>query len=833
MLKTKRKFRSAIALFMMAILCANITLPASATPIVQTEDNTGEKYYLDLNSNTMERDTILLHEYDEAIYIIINDLCSLTRSTSTFENDVFTVTQGFWSVSFDYVQQQFSDGWQTIDTRLINTGTYYLVPAIEFLTYFGANVQIDKENNTFFCLMPECTAWEALAIDYENTLVDIYDLYGGEGNVNFSLTLDILMDFILNGTPNSDDYLLDAYNESLSINLCDYDSIKNYQKNRDESLYDYLISDEGQDAADFATTLLDTSISGVEYLCETYYNTLNLKFADLVKSSYQSGMLDESTHYASQILNGYRKNKAISNLAETSKIPLTQVAPVFIQTALESAQQLKYATATNNLAYNVMGSENTNYLGLNVDDNDWFRIADTYKNKATIVSNNFVNNAVDSFADMGWDQLIGDCVQSFTGTSALLFTFSKECATSFVKWFPLTSSSVQAFESDRLALYLSELQQNVANVIASIDFNNDYENEEKYQKYIEANLLYCRVSIAMYENLITMVGEFGNDREYWKSLFQERIDALAVSMYKLTLFQDDGASACIPIDLLSTNWNQYSKGNAADIFKQLPQGFDFTSGAGAWGTHFDLNSDGTFIGQYHDSDMGDTGNGYSNGTVYICDFEGKFSTPKQVNEYIYTMNLEYLKTEGTPGNEYYEDDTRYIYSDPYGFDDADEFLIYLPGCPLKETTDEFISWSFINSEIRETIPADVYGIYNISGMEGFIGIAENNLWSKEYTYNYDTYRSALWPSYYSMSHLVFWPETGAATLDLAFKWTHDNQTKFEASDSNGTGDYDISLDFNEDYSSVSVSVKSLSGYNLMPWGGNQDGTLTADYKIQQ
>ena len=96
-------------------------------------------------------------------------------------------------------------------------------------------------------------------------------------------------------------------------------------------------------------------------------------------------------------------------------------------------------------------------------------------------------------------------------------------------------------------------------MIANIDFSNDYENEEKYQKYIEANLLYCRVSIAMYENLITMVGEFGNNREYWKSLFQERIDALAVSMYKLTMFQDDGAYKCIPLNI-----SQYRNDNLSE-----------------------------------------------------------------------------------------------------------------------------------------------------------------------------------------------------------------------------------------------------------------------------
>lgn len=539
-----RQISSILAFILGCVIVLSAISPMS---VVALEPD--EKYYYTLNSNTLERNNILLHEYDGVVYIVIDDLCALTRSELESEDQIFTVTQGIWKVTFDYDQQQFSDGWQTVETRLINTGIYNLVPAAEFLTYFGANVEIDRASKTFYCFMPECTAWEALAVDYENTLVDIYKLYGGEGKVEFSLTLDILMDFILNGTPNSDDYLLDAYNEALSINLCDFDSIQGYQKTRDEGLYDYLISDEGQDAADYASKLLDNSISGVEYLCESYYNTTNLKFADLVKNSYEAGFLDESTHYAEQILNGYRKNRAISDISKNSKLALTQVAPVFIQTALESAQQLKYAASTNNLAYRVMGDENVHYLGLNVDDNDWFRIANTYKNTSTVVSNAFLGNAISSFSDMGWDQLIGDCVQSFTGTSALLFSFSKECATTFAKWFPLTSSSVEAFESDRKALYLSELQQNVAYVISNIDFSKNYVDETLYRKYIEAALFYCRVSIAMYQNLITVVSEFGNDRDYWTSLFQSRIDSLAVSMYKLTLFQDDGAGACIPPDL--------------------------------------------------------------------------------------------------------------------------------------------------------------------------------------------------------------------------------------------------------------------------------------------
>lgn len=279
-------------------------------------------------------------------------------------------------------------------------------------------------------------------------------------------------------------------------------------------------------------------------------------------------------------------------------------------------------------------------------------------------------------------------------------------------------------------------------------------------------------------------------------------------------------------------WVRTIKSENVDIFSVLPSVFVFSSGAGGWGTEITLNDDGTFIGQYHDSDMGDSGTGYSNGTVYICDFSGKFTMPKKINEYIYSMNLESLNVEGTSGTVYYENDIRYIVSDPYGFDNADEFLIYLPGCPLEETSEEFLSWSFINTQIRNTIPTGVYGIYNVGGMEGFMGEDDNSLWRKTYTYSYNSYRSELQPSYYSESHLNFWPESGAATLVLGFDWSNDSQTEFIASDYRGTGEYNISLDFNEDFSSVKVTLKSISGFNLEPWGGSADGTLSVEYQVK-
>lgn len=175
-------------------------------------------------------------------------------------------------------------------------------------------------------------------------------------------------------------------------------------------------------------------------------------------------------------------------------------------------------------------------------------------------------------------------------------------------------------------------------------------------------------------------------------------------------------------------WIETLERDSSDIFSLLPSEFVFSSGAGGWATEITLNDDGTFNGQYHDSDMGDSGTGYSNGTVYICDFSGKFTMPKKINEYIYSMNLESLDVEGTSGTVYYENDIRYIVSDPYGFDNADEFMIYLPGIAMGDLPEGFVNWllAFINVQTTEILPC--YGIYNVGGEKGFvaydIGISE-------------------------------------------------------------------------------------------------------------
>ena len=160
--------------------------------------------------------------------------------------------------------------------------------------------------------------------------------------------------------------------------------------------------------------------------------------------------------------------------------------------------------------------------------------------------------------------------------------------------------------------------------------------------------------------------------------------------------------------------------SVVSVWKEFPDSFCFTSGVGAWRTVIEIGDDGTFVGEYTDSDMGATGTFYPKGTQYICTFSGKFTTPQKVNEYIYSMKIEKLAVDEMPNKEFFNNGIKYICSEPYGLDNADDFYIYLPGAPISAVEEGFMSWSGIYDNNIEKLPDDFYGLYNIQGEQGFV-----------------------------------------------------------------------------------------------------------------
>lgn len=120
--------------------------------------------------------------------------------------------------------------------------------------------------------------------------------------------------------------------------------------------------------------------------------------------------------------------------------------------------------------------------------------------------------------------------------------------------------------------------------------------------------------------------------------------------------------------------------------------FEFSSGVGGWSTDFVIEKDGYFHGTYHDSDMGVTGEDYENGTMYYSDFSGHFTDLTKVNDHCYEMTLADISYADEVGTEDILDGVHYIYLDAYGLTGTDRFLIYLPGTPVSEFSEDVYGW---------------------------------------------------------------------------------------------------------------------------------------------
>lgn len=158
-----------------------------------------------------------------------------------------------------------------------------------------------------------------------------------------------------------------------------------------------------------------------------------------------------------------------------------------------------------------------------------------------------------------------------------------------------------------------------------------------------------------------------------------------------------------------------------DIFAQLAgESFMFTSGAGAWDSTLILSEDGSFVGNYHDADAGDSGDGYPNGTLYYCDFYGKFTQPEKINDYTYEMQLENIATKETEGDTEIKGGVKYIYTGPAGLEEVYDLYIYLPGAPLDELPERFLDWASIGlTDDDTTLP--FYAIFNVLTFDTFLG----------------------------------------------------------------------------------------------------------------
>ncbi len=155
--------------------------------------------------------------------------------------------------------------------------------------------------------------------------------------------------------------------------------------------------------------------------------------------------------------------------------------------------------------------------------------------------------------------------------------------------------------------------------------------------------------------------------------------------------------------------------------------FEFSSGVGGWCTYLYVQEDGSFYGNYHDSDMGCNSAEYPNGTLYYCDFSGKFTSPQKVDDNTYEFEIESLECAEEEGKEEIIDEMLYIYSAPYGLDEARKIYLYLPGTPTNHFSEDLKMWLFLTDDVKE-LP--FYAIYNENPGYGFIGYEYESIYNQ-------------------------------------------------------------------------------------------------------
>ena len=145
-------------------------------------------------------------------------------------------------------------------------------------------------------------------------------------------------------------------------------------------------------------------------------------------------------------------------------------------------------------------------------------------------------------------------------------------------------------------------------------------------------------------------------------------------------------------------WGRLATGGWTSVYNQILPELDmlFCSGAGAWGTTLTIKGNGKFSGNFHDSDMGDGGEGYPNGTVYTCGFSGRVKVT-DIETYVVHLEMTSLTQDVKEGKTWIEDGIRYIGAYPYGLSGGKKFLLYTPQTPVRLLPEGVMEWGSVPS----------------------------------------------------------------------------------------------------------------------------------------
>lgn len=153
--------------------------------------------------------------------------------------------------------------------------------------------------------------------------------------------------------------------------------------------------------------------------------------------------------------------------------------------------------------------------------------------------------------------------------------------------------------------------------------------------------------------------------------------------------------------------------------------WSFCSGVGAWSTDLRIQADGSFSGNFHDSEMGDIGEGYPDGTIYVCSFTGRMTLMEQADEYSWKVHVDSLIVDDEPGIETIDEDIRFVTTDPYGISEGDDMLLYRPGTPMDALSEDMQMWAHLFDWEFKLTELDNWFLSSEANESGFVAYPSN------------------------------------------------------------------------------------------------------------
>ncbi len=148
--------------------------------------------------------------------------------------------------------------------------------------------------------------------------------------------------------------------------------------------------------------------------------------------------------------------------------------------------------------------------------------------------------------------------------------------------------------------------------------------------------------------------------------------------------------------------------------------WSFTSGAGAWSTDLRILADGSFAGEFHDSEIGESDEKYPDGTVYLCSFTGQMSLLGANDEYSWKVRVENLTIDSGMADEEIDGTLRFVKTEPYGISAGDEMLLYRPGTPISVLPEDMHMWAHVLPGETDASELENWFLSNPKAESGFI-----------------------------------------------------------------------------------------------------------------